>query len=131
MRARHARNRSTSKAGADHVTPTLGLRCRAVLAVIVTKQGATIAEIKRELGIDANQVSGRIANLRDDFTPPLIEDSGAKRAIVSPVPGIVWKATQAGENALNGRSDVLQVHASKVVRPAETVPQLSLDLLRT
>jgi hypothetical protein len=124
MRPRYAKGRPTSESGADHVRPTLALRARAVLAVIIARGGATIAEIKRELNCDASQVSGRIANLRDDFDPPLIEDSGEKRAVVSPVSGIVWKSTPHGRAAFNGLA------SSTVKKTVPAIKQLPLDFSR-
>jgi DNA-binding MarR family transcriptional regulator len=101
----------------------LGLSCRAVLTVIVAKGGATIAEIARELATDKSSISGRIANLRDDLK--MIEDSGHKRASTSPVPGIVWRPTEAGRNALQDRPNVL--HAPTMARvPAEVTAQPDL-----
>lgn len=93
-RARFQKHSATSHAGARHADRTLGLRQRAVLNVIIAHGGATIAEIKRELGIDASSVSGRISEIRDDFG--LIADSGERRASVSPVAGTVWTLTPKG-----------------------------------
>ena len=124
--ARFAKNRPTSRAGAKHVNQTLGLACRAVLEVIVRKGGATIAEIGHELHAEKSSVSGRITNLRDDFG--FIEDSGEKRATITPVPGVIWIATQSGKDALKHRADSL--HTPSIAAPVAEVPQLSLGLLQ-
>jgi hypothetical protein len=125
-RARYQKDRPTSRAGAAHANNTLGLSCRAVLTVIVAKGGATIAEIARELATDKSSISGRIANLRDDLK--MIEDSGHKRVSVSPVPGIVWRSTEAGRNALQDRSNML--HAPKLTPTSPEVPQLSMEFVQ-
>lgn len=121
--ARYQKNSSTSKAGADHANRTISLRCRAVLAVIVAKGGATIAEIARELGVPNNEVSGRIANLRDDYK--LIIDSGTKRATVTPCKGIVWKVRDARQ-AAQDVADTFKAHAPTVCTAPES--DLTKDL---
>lgn len=86
--ARYAKHSETSRDGASHANRTLSLRQRAVLNVIISKRGASIAEIAKELGVPNNEVSGRIAELRDDKR--LIVDSGEKRATVTACRSIVW-----------------------------------------
>jgi hypothetical protein len=122
-RARFQKNRPTSRAGAAHAEKTLGLKCRAVLNVIIARSGASIAEIAHELGCGSNAVTSSIAHLRDDFK--LIEDSGQRRATVTPCRGVVWAANKAGHDAANRRANML--HAPKVARvPAEVTAQPDL-----
>lgn len=125
-RARFQKRSTTSRAGASHANQTLGLSCRAVLSVIVAMDGATIAEIGRELAAQNSSVSGRITNLRDDFG--YIEDSGEKRAAISPVPGVIWRATKAGRDALKDRTD--SFHTPSIATPDANSPQLSLEMSR-
>lgn len=121
--ARYAADSATSRDGARHANRTIGLRQRAVLNVIIAKHGATIAEIAHELGVPNNEVSGRIAELRDDHR--LIVDSGIKRKTVTPCRGVVWVLDpsvapymQISDHALNDQADVL--HDKRV---APTAPE--------
>jgi hypothetical protein len=126
-RARYQKDSATSRAGANHAQRTLSLRQRAVLAVIVANDGATIAEISKELCVPNNEVSGRITELRDDHK--IIRDSGIKRATVTPCKGTVWVVCDAWKAAQN-RADVFKAHPVKVAAPAADVPQLSMEFSR-
>lgn len=116
-RARYQKNRPTSRAGAAHAQKSMGMKATAVLRCIIANDGASIAEVAHSLGCGSNAVTSSIAALRDDFG--LIADSGEKRATVTACRGIVWRATEAGENALQNRADVL--HAPSIAAPAADV----------
>lgn len=126
-RARYAPDSETSKAGATHANRTISLRQRAVLNVIIKKHGASIAEIARELGVPNNEVSGRIAELRDDHR--FIVDSGEKRATVTPCRGIVWVLDPSIAPYLQARDDAADPLHAPTLPPEQAAALANLGPL--
>lgn len=94
----HARGSDTSAEAAAAIAPTLRARQRAVLRALVDLGRATADELCAELGLSRNSVAPRLTEMRCT-DPPLVWDTGERRATPTGARAAVYAATVEGMRA--------------------------------